>query len=209
MITVYTATPPITTPTSGTSADYFSRLHHLLLNVSVSTGSGQPMSAESGAEEACKMLLALRKTGRKAIVVGNGGSAAIASHQALDLWHTSGIQAIAFNDSAQLTCLANDYGYEQVFSKAIEMFANAGDLLIAISSSGKSRSILNAVSTAREKDCRVITYSGFDRHCPLNGLGDLNFYIDSDGYGLVELAHMALIHHLTDMLTDKSKRTAE
>src|SRR3989338_10846589 len=106
------------------------------------------------------MLLALKGSAHKVILIGNGGSAAIASHEALDFWRGSGIPAISFNDPAHLTCIANDFGYEHVFSRPIEIFAQKGDILIAISSSGRSENILKGVQAARQKGCYVITLSG-------------------------------------------------
>lgn len=185
---------------------YFNRLGQLLVNATIISGAGELLSAETAVARACDMILRANAASGKVILIGNGGSAAIASHQALDFWHGAGIRATAFNDSAQLTCLANDYGYENVFSKAIEMFGQKEDVLLAISSSGKSHNILKAVAEARKKGCAVITYAGFSKQCPLISKGDLNFYIDSDRYGLVELAHMALIHYLTDTLAERQKR---
>src|SRR5277367_3547284 len=119
------------------------------------------------------------------MIIGNGGSAALASHQAIDIWKSTGIRALSFNDPAQLTCLSNDFGFEHVFSKAIEMFADAGDVLIAISSSGRSKNILNAVQTAKDKGLSIITYSGFSEQAPLRRAGQVNWFIDADQYGLV------------------------
>ena len=127
---------------------------------------------------------------KKLMFVGNGGSASIASHQAIDFFNTCGIKATAFNDPAFLTCLSNDYGYENVFMKMVDIFAGEGDILAAISSSGKSENILCAVRKAVERGCFVITMSGFDPSNPLRKMGDLNFYARSDSYRRVEAAHL-------------------
>jgi D-sedoheptulose 7-phosphate isomerase len=132
--------------------------------------------------------------------VGNGASAAIASHQAVDYWKTGGMRALAFNDPALLTCISNDFGYPQVFEKPIEMFADEGDVLMAVSSSGRSENIVRAARAARQKGCRVITMSGFDRENPLGRLGDLNFYVASKSYGHVEVTHLSLSHCLLDTI---------
>ncbi len=181
-------------------SNYFQELDRLILSCIVTDADGAPMSLDHGCAEALIMFDELKASGRKIMLVGNGGSAAIASHEALDFWNAGAIKATAFNDSAQLTCLSNDYGYDLVYSKAVEMFADPGDLLIAISSSGKSVNILNAVSAARAKNCSVITYSGFAQENPLRAGGDLNFYLQSTSYGHVEVGHLALIHYLTDMV---------
>ena len=130
--------------------------------------------------------------------VGNGGSATIASHMAIDFTKNGGIRALSFNDGAALTCLGNDLGYENVFSKQIEMLATNKDLLVAISSSGSSQNILNAVGAARAKGCEIITMSGFSAQNPLRKLGDLNLYVASREYGFVEAAHLGLCHAWID-----------
>ena len=107
---------------------------------------------------------------------------------------------MAFNDSALLTCVSNDYGYEHVFEKPVEMFADTGDLLIAISSSGKSQNILRAVGAARLKNAKMITLSGFDEDNPLRSMGDLNFYVPSPSYGPVEVVHHSICHCLLDVV---------
>jgi len=135
----------------------------------------------------------------KLMLIGNGGSAAIASHMAIDYSKTAGLRALCFNDGAALTCLGNDYGYASVFAKQIGMHGRAGDLLIAISSSGRSPNILDAVAVARARGCGVVTFSGFQADNPLRGLGDVNFYVPSGAYGLVEVTHIALIHAILDL----------
>lgn len=132
----------------------------------------------------------------KLMFVGNGGSAAIASHQAIDWTKNGGYRAICFNDAAALSCLANDLGVAQMFAMPVRKFARAGDVLFAISSSGKSDNILEAVKAALFADAKVITFSGFARDNPLRAMGDLNFYVPSDDYGVVECAHLALIHSM-------------
>jgi D-sedoheptulose 7-phosphate isomerase len=115
--------------------------------------------------------------GNKIIFVGNGGSAGIASHLAIDFSKNGGLRSLAFNDASALTCLGNDLGYENVFAKQLDFHARPGDLLIAISSSGRSPNILNAVKAARAHDCKVVTFSGFTEENDLRKTGDVNFYI--------------------------------
>jgi len=136
----------------------------------------------------------------KVMFIGNGGSAAIASHMAIDLWKNGGIKALAFNDSSLLTCISNDCGYEQVFEKPVEMFADEGDVLVAISSSGCSENILNAVKAAELKKCSVITMSGFGSDNPLRSMGNFNYYVSSQKYGPVEVAHQYICHFILDII---------
>ena len=104
-----------------------------------------------------------------------------------------------FSDAALLTCMSNDFGYPEVFSKPVALYADPGDILIAISSSGKSINILNAVKAAREKKCCIITLSGFEADNPLRKSGDYNFYVPSHEYGYVELTHGVLCHSILDL----------
>jgi len=136
--------------------------------------------------------------GNKLMFIGNGGSASIASHMATDYSKNGGLRAQSFNDSAMLTCLGNDLGYENVFAKQIELYARPRDLLIAISSSGRSANILNGVKAARAAGCLVMTLSGFGADNPLRRLGDINFYLASDQYGFVEIGHLAICHAVLD-----------
>jgi D-sedoheptulose 7-phosphate isomerase len=193
------------TLSSSAYATYFERLHQIMLNVLVITKEGMKFNIEDGVDKAITMIEAVKTASAKVMIIGNGGSAAIASHQAIDLWNAAGIAAVTFNDAAQLTCLSNDFGYENVFSKAVQMFAQPADVLIAISSSGKSANILNAVSAAAHKGCRTITLAGFSKEAPLLSMGDLNFYVDAEEYGPVEVAHSALIHYLTDTICAKQR----
>ena len=127
--------------------------------------------------------------GRKVILVGNGGSASIASHVAVDLTKAAGIRAVTFNDDNLLTCFANDYGYEHWVEKALEFYSESGDLAVLISSSGRSPNIVNGAAVARARGLRVVTLSGFDANNPLRSSGDLNLWVDSRSYNVVEMTH--------------------
>src|SRR5262245_34823870 len=149
-------------------------------------------------EWAVKAARRVTGQGDKIIFAGNGGSAAIASHMATDYSKNGGLRAWAMNDASMLTCLSNDYGYEHVFAKQIEFHGRPGDLLVAISSSGRSANILGAVAAARKLGCSVLTMSGFGSDHPLRAEGDMNLYLDSTAYGYVEIGHLALCHAILD-----------
>lgn len=170
------------------------------------TGAGgKKLSLSEGIKAACGMIEEAARAGRKIMLIGNGGSAAIASHLAVDLWKNAGIRATAFNDASLLTCVGNDYGFGQIFEKPIGMFADQRDILIAISSSGKSSNILNGANAAGKKKCAVITLSGFEKDNPLRSMGDLNFYVPADEYGPVESAHHFICHCIYDIILKKKK----
>jgi D-sedoheptulose 7-phosphate isomerase len=179
---------------------FFQELRESLQNVQVSDLRGNPIDATAGLEMAIDLIVSQTAQKRKLIFIGNGASAAIASHQSVDYWKTGGMRAVAFNDPALLTCVSNDFGYPFVFEKPIDMFADPGDVLVTISSSGRSENILKGVRKAREKGCRIITMSGFDPDNPLRRLGDLNFYVPSKSYGHVEISHLSLSHCILDCI---------
>lgn len=154
------------------------------------------------------LLLEVRARDGKVIIVGNGGSSGIASHLAIDFAKNAKVPAICFGDAAQITCLANDYGYENWLAAAIRMNGRAGDALIAISSSGKSPNILNGVAAAREIGMSVVTLSGFAADNPLRSRGDINFWIDSKAYNIVETAHQFWLMSVIDLIIGRAEYSA-
>ncbi len=185
---------------------YMKGLGEVLLKIEATDAKGGAMSLEQGVENAVKLVVEHANQKKKIIFIGNGGSAAIASHQSVDYWKNGGMRAIAFNDTSLLTCIGNDYGYPFVFEKPIEMFADSGDVLIAISSSGKSDNILNGVKMAKKMGLPVITMSGFKPDNPLRSLGDINLYVPAPtgAYGFVEIAHLTLCHNIVDIIIDRN-----
>ena len=179
--------------------EYFAVANSLPLSAKVSGADGMPVPLGDGFQQVLDVMEEVKSGGRKFCFVGNGGSAAIASHMAVDFSKRCEIRTQDLNSSAMLTCLGNDFGYAEVFSKQIELNAEPGDALIAISSSGKSANILNAVSAAVAAKCTVVSFSGFGADNPLRTAGNLNFYIGSPEYGFVELTHMALISAIIDI----------
>lgn len=134
--------------------------------------------------------------------VGNGGSAAIAIHMTADYLKNACIRTRSMHDPAVLTCLGNDYGYEYIFSKQLEIVADPGDVLVAISSSGNSSNIVNAVRMAKEKSCIVVTLSGFRKDNAIRQMGDYNLYVPSMKYGTVESIHNAVLQQIVDFLKE-------
>ena len=166
--------------------------------------TGAPGDPDPGFDRCIDLLAGCGTAGGAVFWVGNGGSAALASHFAVDVFN-AGIRSTAFNDASMLTCMGNDCGYEQVFARPVSLFASPGDVLIAISSSGRSPNILAAVRAARERDCSVLTLSGFRPDNPLRGLGDGNFYVPSEAYGPVETVHAIICHALVDALRERRR----
>lgn len=153
--------------------------------------------------DAREAFLKAHRDGCRVVFVGNGGSAAIASHMAVDYTKNGGIRSVALNDAPTLTCLANDFGYDQVFAKQLEFHGRKGDAVVIISSSGRSLNILAAVQAAHKKGCFIVTLSGMNPNNKLRRLGDLNFYVPCLEYGLVEVTHLSLLHAVVSVTTWK------
>lgn len=147
-----------------------------------------------------KEIKKIKKKNKKIIIVGNGGSAAIASHLAIDFTKTANIRCINFNEGSLLTCFSNDYGYEKWVSNALNFYAKRDDLVILISSSGKSKNIINGAIQAKKMNCRLITFSGFEKNNPLNKLGHQNFWVNSKVYNFVENVHQIWLLLIVDIL---------
>jgi D-sedoheptulose 7-phosphate isomerase len=171
----------------------------LLDEVLVTNDEGATRLVDEGLAAVVRQMLQLE--GGKVLLIGNGASASISSHVATDLWKNGHVRATAFNDSALLTCIGNDYGYDCVFEKPIEMFGDRGDILVAISSSGQSENILKGVAAARRRHMAIFTFSGFRPDNPLRQTGDINFYVPSSSYGHVEVVHHALCHVMINAIS--------
>lgn len=178
----------------------YGKLRELTQSIVVTDRRSKVLDLSEAVSSCMKLLLTSQKQGGKVMFVGNGASACISSHMAADFLKNGKIRAIAFNDAAFLTCLSNDLGYEHVFEKPIEMLAHKNDVLIAVSSSGKSPNILRAVEMSRRKGCPVVTLSGFKKGNPLSRMGDINFYVPAEEYSHVEIVHHSICHYILDLI---------
>jgi D-sedoheptulose 7-phosphate isomerase len=183
-----------------TLSGYLGELTRLFAATELTDASGQQLASDEGAKTVLALMQRVKSAGTKAMVVGNGGSAAIASHMQNDLCKALRIPTVAMTEQPLLTALANDDGYETAYETLVKLWARADDLLFAISSSGQSENILRAARAARKAGCRVVTLSGFAADNPLRQLGDVNFYVPSRAYGHVEIAHASITQFLTDAL---------
>ena len=155
------------------------------------------------------LLLVAKNNNKNIFIFGNGGSASIASHISVDLTKNAGLRCFNFNEANLITCFANDYGFDNWINKAIKFYGEEGDVLIAISSSGASKNIINSVSAAREsKFHSVITLTGFAHNNPLSTLGDKNLWIDSTAYNFVESVHQVWLLAIVDLLIGKREYSA-
>ena len=135
--------------------------------------------------------------------IGNGGSSAIASHMTADFMKNGGMNTYSLYDNAVTTCMGNDYGYEYIFSKPMEFLVREGDLVVAISSSGNSQNIINAIETAKSKKAVVITFTGFKSNNRAKHIGDINVYVPSEKYGIVESIHNLILQQIVDLIMER------
>lgn len=177
---------------------YYSEFKKAIEHIETTDNSGSSLKFNNGIDLLVKLLSEIQNKKHRIYIVGNGGSAAIASHTAIDLLKNGNIPATAFNDASLITCISNDIGFEDVFAKPIEMLAREGDLVICISSSGNSANIVKAANTAKGKDCFVITLSGFAPDNKLRPLGNINFFVPSFSYGFLEIIHQYILHCILD-----------
>lgn len=179
--------------------DYCAQLASFIGETQITTQEGNVLEFNPAVSWVVAKLQATRQNQKKIMIIGNGGSAAIATHLQNDLCKVLKIRAQAFYDTALYSAIANDEGVEAVFEHPIQLFAESGDSLFAISSSGRSQNILRAAQQARQKNCSIVTLSGFKPDNPLRKMGDINFYVPTQHYGMVELAHQVLVHCFTDL----------
>jgi D-sedoheptulose 7-phosphate isomerase len=181
---------------------YTDELQRFLNRVIITDCGGQVLNTDEGLSVVVAHLQKMKAEKKKAMIIGNGGSAAIASHLQNDLCKATKIRAMVFTDPPLLTALSNDICYAAAYRELVDLWGDKGDMLIAISSSGRSQNIISAVATAREKGCNpIVTISGFLMDNPLRSLGDLNMYVPSTEYGYVELAHSVLAHYISDQMS--------
>lgn len=164
-------------------------------------------TVDAGAMEAAAQLLAERSaTGRMIFSCGNGGSAAISNHLVCDCMKgvrtNSTLRPRVQSLSATvetITAIGNDIGYGDIFSFQLDSLATSGDVLVAISSSGQSPNIINALNQARKMGVATIAMTGFDGGDAAR-LADVSLHVASQNYGVVEDVHQSLMHILAQYL---------
>ena len=175
------------------------------IKTEVTDGNGNQLGLAKGVSRAIDIIMQMDKKGKTLRFIGNGGSAGIAMHQCTDFFKSADIATESLFDPTLLTCMGNDLGYENVFSGPLRKLAKVGDVLIAISSSGKSPNIINGAETARASNNRIITMSGFGPDNPLRSTGDVNFYVPSSDYRVVESAHLFICNWILHFLIESRK----
>ncbi|MFZ6847953.1 phosphoheptose isomerase [Undibacterium sp. RuRC25W] len=155
---------------------------------------------------AVELMFQALSNGNKILACGNGGSAADCQHFAAELVgrferERLPLPAMALTtDSSIMTAIANDYSYQEVFSKQVQAFGQAGDILLAISTSGNSTGVINAINAALERDMRVVALTGKGGGAMKNLLGDLdvNICVPHDKTARIQEVHLLAIHCICD-----------
>lgn len=162
----------------------------------------------SAVEYLAEFLRKARAAKKKVFFIGNGGSAGIAVHMTADFLKNGRMRTVDMYGAATITCLGNDYGYEYIFSKQLELLADEGDVLIAISSSGNSPNILLAADVMKKCGGTVVTLTGFREDNKLRQKGDYNLYVPSMEYGIVESIHNRILQQVVDEMMAQDRQEA-
>ena len=154
-------------------------------------------------EKSVKIINKTIKQNKGIFIIGNGGSASIASHVSVDFAKVARVRSSTFNNANLITCFANDYKYENWVTEAIKAYCDRKDLIILISSSGTSKNIVNAAKYCKKNKINLITLSGFNKNNPLSKLGSINFYINSTNYNFIEMSHHIILLSIVDIFANK------
>ena len=155
------------------------------------------------------ILIKSSRNGGKILIFGNGGSAAIASHVSVDLTKNARIRTVNFNESDLITCFSNDYGFERWVEKSVDFYADKKDCLILISSSGKSKNMINACKAAKRKKIKTISFTGHSINNPLSKISDLSLWINSKAYNFIENTHQLWLLTVCDLIIGKREYSAK
>lgn len=188
----------------STPDEYLKEMVGLLYKICITTADGKCMDYNTGIDKVVEMFMQCRRKRQGVFFCGNGGSAGIAQHMTADYMKNGGIQTYSLYEQTTLTCISNDFTYESVFSRQLELMGHRGDMLIAISSSGESKNILNAIQMMRTFEGKVITLTGFQENNRIRSKGDINIYVQKDRYGMVESIHNLLLQQIIDSIVEKT-----
>lgn len=183
----------------------FFALEHAAFTFTCGGQKSEALDYGEGVERLIQIFCSCKKDGGALFFAGNGGSAAIASHNTADFMKNGGMRTVSLQDASVLTCLGNDTGFENIYSLQIERLAKKGDVLVAISSSGNSPDIVNAVEAARNAGAKTVTFTGFDAGNKVRKAGDANVWIDCMEYGIVESAHQAILQQIVDTMLKRGE----
>lgn len=168
--------------------------------------NGKDASADQWYEAVLGVLNTVKANQCRLFFIGNGASCSMASHFAVDFTKNAGIRSFSCNDGPLLTCFSNDFSFETSYAEMLKHYMQRGDALIAISSSGTSKNIVNAAEYCKKAAGNtVITLSGFAMPNPLLNTGDYGLFVGNNAYGFVESIHAYFLHQLIDLFTESAR----
>tara|TARA_Y100000294_G_scaffold171362_1_gene184709 strand:+ start:212 stop:784 length:573 start_codon:yes stop_codon:yes gene_type:complete len=153
----------------------------------------------------CKLIKNTSKKRGVIYLAGNGGSASTASHMSTDLTKNAKIKSMSFNDVNLITCFSNDYGYKNWLKAAIKYYTKPNDLIILLSVSGESKNLINAANFCKQKKIKLITITGAKKNNLLSQKGNINYWINSKAYNIVEVVQMTILASIVDRIIGKSE----
>lgn len=184
--------------------DYLNELIQILHSVQIYDENGEACrDYDDAMDRLVELFSDIKHGGKQVFFIGNGGSAAIASHMTADFMKNGGMKTYSLYDNSVTTCMGNDYGYEFIFSRPLEFLGSEGDLLVAISSSGNSQNIVNAVQTAQKKGMKIVTLSGFQKENRISAMGNYNIHVPASRYGMVESIHNLILQQIVDVILER------
>ncbi len=180
--------------------EFITQLSNALGNILVTDNVQNDLPSNVGMAQWTQKAVRVRENDKTLFFVGNGASASMASHFSADVAKNARIRTWVFTDPALLTAVSNDVSYEDSYAEPIRWFMKEGDMLVAISSSGNSPNIVQAVKAALQQGGTVVTLSAMNENNSIRQLGHLNFYLPADTYGLAETGHAAVLHYWMDAI---------
>lgn len=182
---------------------YIKKLIKTLEETKIYIDTNAELDYDTGIQQLVACFTKHKQEKSQIFFIGNGGSSAIASHMTADFMKNGGMKTYSLYDNAVTTCMGNDYGYEYVFSRPLEFLGKENDLLVAISSSGNSQNIVNAINVAKTRGMEVITFTGFQSDNRSKQLGTFNVYVPSEEYGIVESIHNLMLQQVVDLIMER------
>ncbi len=184
---------------SGTWQEYAKQMSDLFSLVEITNEKQEQLEVNDGFLSFAKLAKTCKEKNGEIVFIGNGASASLASHFSADIFKNAKIRTRVLTDLSLLTAMGNDICYEEVYATPLKQILQEQDILVAISSSGNSKNIINAAKIAQEK-CTLITFSAFSEHNPLRLMGNINFYVPASTFGFAESCHATLLHYFTDKI---------
>ncbi len=182
--------------------EYVRSMTGLMEKMEVTDDTGAALAPNDAFARLLSETVAVRKRQNTIYCIGNGASASMASHFSADLAKNGQLHTEVFTDLALFSAIANDMGFEYVYSEPLRRRGVCGDLLLAISSSGESPNIISCCDCAAQLKMKTVTLSAMKPGNRLRQKGFLNFYFPADTYGGAESLHAGLLHYWIDTVVE-------